>query len=48
MINLLSNAIKFTDRGAITCRVRRNHGVVEVAVIDTGAGIAPEYQDKVF
>ena len=37
VINLLSNAIKFTD-----------HGAIEVSVTDTGAGIAPADQDKVF
>jgi signal transduction histidine kinase len=48
VINLLSNAIKFTDRGAITCRARRVDGAIEVSVADTGAGIAPEDQGKVF
>jgi PAS domain S-box-containing protein len=48
VINLLSNAIKFTDHGRITCRARRNDGAIEVAVADTGAGIAPEDQPRVF
>ena len=48
VINLLSNAIKFTDHGAITCRVRRVDGAIEVSVTDTGTGIAPEDQAKVF
>ena len=48
VINLLSNAIKFTDHGAITCRARRVDGAIEVSVTDTGEGIAPEDQGKVF
>jgi PAS domain S-box-containing protein len=48
VINLLSNAIKFTDQGAITCRARRVDGAIEVGVTDTGTGIAPEDQGKVF
>jgi PAS domain S-box-containing protein len=48
VINLLSNAIKFTDDGAITCRARRVDGAIEVSVTDTGAGIEPEDQGKVF
>jgi signal transduction histidine kinase len=48
LINLLSNAIKFTDNGAITCRARKADGAIEVSVTDTGSGIAPEDQPKVF
>jgi PAS domain S-box-containing protein len=48
VINLLSNAIKFTDTGSITCRARRGDGAIEVSVTDTGTGIAPDDQPKVF
>jgi PAS domain S-box-containing protein len=48
VINLLSNAIKFTDHGAITCHARRVDNDVQVSVTDTGTGIAPEDQGKVF
>jgi PAS domain S-box-containing protein len=48
VINLLSNAIKFTDQGSIRCRARRTDGAIEVSVTDTGAGISPEDQPKVF
>jgi PAS domain S-box-containing protein len=48
VINLLSNAIKFTEQGAITCRARVAEGFIEVSVADTGTGIAPEDQPKVF
>jgi signal transduction histidine kinase/DNA-binding response OmpR family regulator len=48
MINLISNAVKFTERGAITCRARRAGREIVVTVADTGMGIAPENQAKVF
>ncbi|MBI3388358.1 MAG: PAS domain S-box protein [Deltaproteobacteria bacterium] len=48
VINLLSNAIKFTATGSITCRAHRLDGAIQVRVTDTGTGIAPEDQPKVF
>ncbi len=48
VINLLSNAIKFTDTGAITCRAQQVGNQIRVSVIDTGLGIRPEDQPKVF
>jgi signal transduction histidine kinase/CheY-like chemotaxis protein/ligand-binding sensor domain-containing protein len=48
VINLISNAVKFTDAGAITCRAERRAGEVVVSVTDTGVGIAPADQPKVF
>ena len=50
LINLLSNAVKFTPAGGnVTLRARRSDdGGVEVAVIDTGVGIAEADQALVF
>jgi signal transduction histidine kinase/DNA-binding response OmpR family regulator len=48
MINLISNAVKFTERGSITCRARRAGKEIVVSVADTGIGIAPENQARVF
>jgi signal transduction histidine kinase len=49
MLNLLSNAVKFTpDGGRITVSARAKNPLVEVAVGDTGIGIAPEDLPRVF
>jgi signal transduction histidine kinase len=49
VVNLLSNAVKFTPAGGtVTLRARRSQQAVEIAVIDTGVGIAPEDQAMVF
>lgn len=47
--NVLTNAIKFTpDRGRITVDGRRLPGFVEITVTDTGIGITPEDQERIF
>jgi DNA-binding response OmpR family regulator/anti-sigma regulatory factor (Ser/Thr protein kinase) len=49
VFNLLSNAVKFTpDKGKVGIKARQNDGAVEIAVWDTGMGIAQEDQQRVF
>ena len=49
VINLLSNAVKFTPQGSVTVRAAAADGAgVVVSVADTGTGIPPEDQGRVF
>ncbi|HEX4584386.1 MAG TPA: ATP-binding protein [Burkholderiaceae bacterium] len=52
VLNLISNAIKFTERGCVQVRLARggSEGVrtVEISVVDTGIGIRPEDQQRLF
>jgi two-component system, NtrC family, sensor kinase len=51
LLNLLSNACKFTKQGEVKLRARRvaNGGDwIELAVCDTGIGMTPEQQAKLF
>lgn len=47
--NLVSNALKFTERGEVRVSAAlEGHGLVRFTVADTGIGIAPEDQERVF
>jgi signal transduction histidine kinase/DNA-binding response OmpR family regulator len=47
--NFISNALKFTERGEVRVSVRLGHDeTVVFSVADTGIGIAPEDQGRIF
>ncbi len=53
LINVIGNAVKFTERGGIGLRVRADHEgaagrCLRVEVEDTGPGISPDDQGKLF
>ncbi len=53
LTNLISNSIKFTNKGEVTLTVtsspiENNKTYISFDVHDTGIGIAPEYQNKIF
>jgi adenylate cyclase len=51
LLNLLSNACKFTKQGEVTLKARKvanGRDLIELAVSDTGIGMTPEQQAKLF
>ena len=47
--NLVSNALKFTSHGGVTMQLTRAaEGQWRMMVTDTGLGIAPEHQSRIF
>ena len=50
LLNFLSNALKFTHQGGVSVTARRNKKdrTILLAVSDTGIGIAPDQQERIF
>ncbi len=50
LLNLLSNALKFTHQGSVSIAARRNvrERTISLSVADTGIGIAPADQSRIF
>jgi signal transduction histidine kinase len=51
LLNLLSNACKFTKEGEVklqACRMTDGRDMIELSVSDTGIGMTPEQQAKLF
>ncbi|MEL6985056.1 MAG: HAMP domain-containing sensor histidine kinase, partial [Actinomycetota bacterium] len=48
LTNVVGNAIQYTDAGHIEVRAGSANGVVTISVTDTGRGLAPEDQTRIF
>ncbi len=53
LFNLCGNAVKFTEKGHAALRVTSagvvgNTAIIDIAVEDTGMGVAPDQQEKIF
>ena len=48
LVNLLGNALKFTHQGSVVLQVQCRENGVLLSVQDTGIGIAPERQARIF
>ncbi len=48
ILNVISNSIKFTDRGTISLITRSENPQAIMTIIDTGIGIDPRQQSKLF
>ena len=46
--HILGNAVKFTDKGSVTMHCRKVNRTLQVAIADTGIGIAPEQRETIF
>lgn len=48
LFNVIGNAVKFTSAGGVLVRVTLADDNVEIAVIDTGPGMTPQEQARIF
>ena len=48
LLNLLNNAVHYTDAGHVDVHIFAREGCLSISVADTGCGIAPEEQHKIF
>ncbi|NPV49005.1 MAG: hybrid sensor histidine kinase/response regulator [Armatimonadetes bacterium] len=48
VLNLLSNAGRYTEKGGVRLRAYKDGNRIVVSVSDTGPGISPEHQKKLF
>ncbi|HYE56946.1 MAG TPA: HAMP domain-containing sensor histidine kinase, partial [Rhodothermales bacterium] len=48
LVNLVENAIAYTDEGTVTARIYPRGDRVRVEVMDTGKGIPPDAQERIF
>ncbi|HEY0201695.1 MAG TPA: ATP-binding protein, partial [Burkholderiaceae bacterium] len=48
LLNLLTNAVRFTEEGEVLLRLDFRHHVARIDVADTGIGIAPQDQERIF
>ncbi len=48
VLNLLSNAVKFTEQGTVDLDARCEEDALHIDVVDTGPGIPPEAQRRIF
>ncbi|MGA1831362.1 hybrid sensor histidine kinase/response regulator [Rhizobium wenxiniae] len=48
LFNVMGNAVKFTSSGGVLVRVTLAENNVEIAVIDTGPGMTPQEQARIF